>query len=449
MHDARYRELFRREASRLLDEMEGGLSAGGAPDFVSLMRRLHTLKGMGATMGASPVVMVAHAAEDLCARGQSEPTSWARETEALLAEAVDRLRIQVDRVANGEPEVGEEGYETRVRAALRTGSTFAFRLIRDMEADPLPAALGENVRSLGGAQAAIAEAFAASRRLRHVVEGPARGEVERLEAALHRVYDELVPLREVAFGAVVPALRRHVRGVGERTGKLAQLIVVGDEVRVDSSLLARLMGPLSTLVSNAVAHGVETEETRRAAGKPRAGRITVSAERVGRTLVILVDDDGAGFGVPRGAPESPQVGVDAGRGVGLLAVRQAIEEMSGALAVDSQPGAGTRVRLELPVLGDLVALTVVEIGGYLLAVRSALLFSGGARPGAPTGSLLGLHASGGAELGLADGRLLTIDRIVDEGEYLVAPPPFPLNRMPSLRGGGVAPDGRIFFLVEP
>jgi two-component system, chemotaxis family, sensor kinase CheA len=449
--DPHYRQLFFREASRRLDEMEQVLASGGGPDFVALMRGLHTLKGMAATMGAAPMVMVAHAAEDLCARGQAESGAWVEDAQALLLEGVDRLRMQVKAASEGHEPAAGDGYEQRVRAVLRTGATFAFRLVQDMEADPRPAALGESVRALGGAQAAIAEALAATRRLRQVSSGTAGAELGRVEAALRRVYDELVPLREVAFGTVVPALRRHVRGVAERTGKLAHLAVSGEDLRVDGTLLSRLMGPLSALVSNAVVHGVEDEGVRLAAGKRRAGQVTVSVERVGRSLVVRVDDDGAGFSGPDDVlpPSAAGLGPDAGRGVGLDAVRQAIEELSGSMAVDSAPGVGTRVRLELPVLGDLVALMIVEVAGHRLALRCSLL------DGRPDGRLpavpgpLGLPTSGETLLSLTDGRLLAVDRVIDEGEYLVAPPPFPLNGMSWLRGTGVAPEGHIFFVVEP
>jgi chemotaxis protein histidine kinase CheA len=336
---------------------------------------------------------------------------------------------------------------------LRTGATFAFRLVQDLEAEPLPTALGESVRALSGAQAAIADAFSSARRLRQLCPGPPAEEVARLESSLRRVYDELVPMREVAFGSVVPALRRQVRGVADRTGKLAQLIVEGDEVRVDGSLLSRLMGPLSTLISNAVVHGVEAEATRQAAGKRRAGRVTVSAERVGRTLIVVVADDGAGF---RRSPEeaaasgeAANADVDSGRGVGFEVVRQSVLELSGSLSVDSVPGVGTTVRLQLPVLADLVELAIVEVGPYRLALRRSVLDARAPAPASPSEDLLGLPNSRAVRLRLTDGRTVALDRVIDEGEYLVSPAPFPLNRMPWIRGTGVAPEGHIFFLVEP
>ena len=453
MHDPRYRQLFSREAARRLDELEDCVAAAGTPDFAGLMRGLHTLKGMAATMGAAPMVLVAHAAEDLCARGQSDPQAWGDDGQTLLLEGLDRLRAQAIAVAEGaEPPDGQR-FDERVRALLRTGATLAFRLVQDLEAEPLPTALGESVRALSGVQAAIADAFSSARRLRQLCPGPPAEEVARLESSLRRVYDELVPMREVAFGSVVPALRRQVRGVADRTGKLAQLIVEGEEVRVDGSLLSRLMGPLSTLISNAVVHGVEAEATRQAAGKRRAGRVTVSAERVGRTLIVVVADDGAGF---RRSPEeaaasgeAANADVDSGRGVGFEVVRQSVLELSGSLSVDSAPGVGTTVRLQLPVLADLVELAIVEVGPYRLALRRSVLDARAPAPASPSEDLLGLPNSRAVRLRLTDGRTVALDRVIDEGEYLVSPAPFPLNRMPWIRGTGVAPEGHIFFLVEP
>ncbi len=134
MHDPRYRQLFFREAARRLDELEDCVASVGTPDFAGLMRGLHTLKGMAATMGAAPMVVVAHAAEDLCARGQSDPQAWGDDGQTLLLEGLDRLRAQASAVAEGaEPPDGQR-FDERVRAVrlrLTDGGTVALDRVID------------------------------------------------------------------------------------------------------------------------------------------------------------------------------------------------------------------------------------------------------------------------------------------------------------------------------
>ena len=131
MDRARYLDLFVREANRLLDEVDGRLvNAAALPaEAPFLMRALHTLKGMAATMTVPEMVRVAHAAEELCERLMSGSIATSDELFALLGEGADRLRLQVRGLAEDEEPIAGEGYDARVRELLRTGGTFAFRLV--------------------------------------------------------------------------------------------------------------------------------------------------------------------------------------------------------------------------------------------------------------------------------------------------------------------------------
>lgn len=452
MDRARYLDLFLREANRLLDEVDVRLvDAAALPtEAPHLMRALHTLKGMAATMTVPEMVLVAHAAEELCERLMAGSIPPGEELFSLLGEGADRLRLQIRGLADDEEPIAGEGYDARVRELLRTGGTFAFRLVVGGEEEPVPSRLPAPDRLLAGAQGSIAEALSATRRLRSMVSGAARLEVDRVDAAVRELHEQLIVARAVRFGSIFPALRRHVRGVATRQGKAVTLSLTGDEVEVDDALLSRVLGPLTALLANAVVHGIEGEEARLEAEKPRSGRLGVHAERVGSTLVLRVEDDGAGFDVVAFEPGVSTVAAadeDAGRGVGLDAVRHAIEALAGSLVVDSSAGRGVRVRIVLPVRADLVSLHVVEVGGCVLGLRSALV-DGVAQPGGAPG-LLALVATAPLALRLTDGRIVGISALLEEGECVVSAPPFPLNRLPHIRGTSVAPDGRILLVVEP
>ncbi len=458
----RYRDLFAREARRLLDEAEGLLGSPGPRAAQERMRLLHTLKGMAATMSVHPMVAVAHAAESLSEGVLAGRLAPGDEVDVLIGEAIDRIRLHVEATARGEEPPPPDGFEARVAELLRTGGTFAFQLLRTVDDTSEPPALHHAARALGDAQGALAEVLSASRRLRalcHTAE--ARAEVDRIDATMRQLYDQLVGLRSVPFASVVPSLRRHVRAVATRQGKRATLVISGEGVEVDEALLARLTGPLSALCANAVVHGIEGLDERRRVQKAPQGRIGLTAENVGRTLVIQVDDDGAGFDTqalgrggadPRASAFAPGVSTaahpdaDAGRGMGLVGVRHAVDAMAGSLTVESRPGRGTRVRIVVPVLADLMAMYVVEVGSYVLGLRAATVDGVAEGDGAP--GVLGLTPHARVTLRLADGRTVGVDRVIEEAELLVSAPPFPLNRLPWVRGTSVAPDGRILLVVE-
>ncbi len=107
--------------------------------------------------------------------------------------------------------------------------------------------------------------------------------------------DEVVRLaRMLPFAEACQGLERAARDVARAGDKLVELVVDGGDVEIDRSVLEGLKDPLSHLVSNAVDHGVERPEVRRAAGKPEAARVRVSAALRGSQVEVVVEDDGAG-----------------------------------------------------------------------------------------------------------------------------------------------------------
>ena len=110
------------------------------------------------------------------------------------------------------------------------------------------------------------------------------------------------------------------------------------------------------LVRNAMAHGIETAETRRRAGKPVAGRIRLAARQIGSRLIIDMADDGAGIDpaagdaiFAHGFTTQPDATRLAGRGIGLDIVRRRIEEIDGLISVRSEPDKGATFTLDVPI----------------------------------------------------------------------------------------------------
>jgi two-component system, chemotaxis family, sensor kinase CheA len=160
------------------------------------------------------------------------------------------------------------------------------------------------------------------------------------------------------------------------------------------------MEPVLHLVRNAVAHGLEASEVRQRAGKPREGTITLRASTVGDAALIDVEDDGrgidvaavtararaAGVAVPEGPLEagtlldlicapglSTRETADrgSGRGVGMAAVRAAVQEVGGILTLETDPGRGTRFTLQLPLTLAITDAIIATVGDRTFAVPQA------------------------------------------------------------------------------
>ncbi|MEM9003328.1 MAG: response regulator [Cyanobacteria bacterium P01_F01_bin.86] len=186
--------------------------------------------------------------------------------------------------------------------------------------------------------------------------------------------------RMVAFSQAADRLPRAVRDISLKCGKEARLIVEGQDTLIDKMIVEHLYDPLTHLVNNAITHGIETPDTREAAGKPPEGSITVRAFYQGNQTVIYVADDGGGINtdfVKRKAIEKnliSQAEADelsdiqtydllfhpgfstrdqaddfAGRGVGMDVVRTSLAEIRGSVTIDSELGTGTSFTIRLPL----------------------------------------------------------------------------------------------------
>lgn len=334
------------------------------------------------------------------------------------------------------------------------------------------------------------------------------GEAARLLA--RRAYDALVEMRLVPFEVATQRLRRTADELARKLGKTVTLEVEGEDVRVDRSLLERLLDPLLHMVRNAIDHGVEHPEARRAARKAESGQIRVRLARRGSQLTLVVEDDGRGLdprrlkqaAIERGLltpSEAVRLGDTealhlitlpgfstveettevSGRGVGMDVVKNAVDAMAGRLRIEASAGRGTRFELAVPASVALVQAYVVRASGVPFAVPlSALLrmapmddhstsFRDGRRfwnvgseevPVWTLREVLGLAASrspagGGMALisesvrGHAIG--IEVDEVVGRREIVVRPLPAPLSGLGGYSGAAIMDDGSIVLVLDP
>jgi two-component system, chemotaxis family, sensor kinase CheA len=212
-------------------------------------------------------------------------------------------------------------------------------------------------------------------------------EIERLALELR---DTTMGARLVQIGQLFGRFRRLVHDLSRELGKDIDFVVSGEETELDKTLIERLADPLIHLIRNAVDHGIEPPDQREAAGKPRRGRIALTARHLGHEVLISISDDGGGLDRARIRERAEEQGLLApgalladselfqlimqpgfstarevtsvsGRGVGMDVVRRAIDGLRGSTDITSQPGQNTDITLRLP-------LTLAIIDGLLVRV---------------------------------------------------------------------------------
>jgi two-component system chemotaxis sensor kinase CheA len=327
---------FMAEAEEDISALEERLLAlEDAPDDAEarreVLRRAHTLKGNASCVGLQDVTAFAHAYEELLEKVDTVDASLIT---TLLA-GVDTFRRLID------------------------GGTLTSSdrdLIGRLQ-QPGARTLRIGVEKLNRMLDLVGE----------VVIARALGNMEALDQ-LHAELQELIMrARMVPVGPVFRRYARTVRDLAAANGKNARLVIVGDDVEVDTSAVEMLRDPLAHMIRNAIDHGIEPSPQRVARSKPPVGRITLEARHEAGSIVIRVSDDGAGLDsramadpeaiFEPGFSTAKEVTDLSGRGIGMDVVRRAVESLRGTIGVISREGEGTTFTIRLP-------LTLAMIDGF-------------------------------------------------------------------------------------
>ncbi len=191
---------------------------------------------------------------------------------------------------------------------------------------------------------------------------------------------------------------RLVRDLARSLKKEINLELVGEETDLDKNLVEALADPLVHLVRNAVDHGIEMPEEREAAGKPRTGRVVLSAEQEGDHILLVISDDGKGMdanilrakAVEKGMLEKDaadrlsdlecynlifapgfstktEISDVSGRGVGMDVVKTKISQLNGTVNVFSTKGQGSKVVIKVPLTLAIMPTLMVMLGNQAFA----------------------------------------------------------------------------------
>ncbi|MBF0340515.1 MAG: chemotaxis protein CheA, partial [Magnetococcales bacterium] len=254
-----------------------------------------------------------------------------------------------------------------------------------------------NVDRINGLMNQVGELVIVQSRLKQIAHSGEEFSVISLRAVVEEMGRLVTELREttkgirmVPIGSLFGRFRRVVRDLSTELGKQVRLETRGEETELDKTMVESLNDPMVHLIRNAMDHGIESVGARQQAGKPEEGTMLLSATHVGGQVLITVEDDGRGLNYPRIRAKAEENGLltpgaeisdsdlaqlifhpgfstaatvtgISGRGVGMDVVKRNIDALRGSVEVSSQPGAGCKVMLRLP-------LTLAIIDGLLLKV---------------------------------------------------------------------------------
>ncbi|QJF51179.1 chemotaxis protein CheA [Roseobacter ponti] len=219
--------------------------------------------------------------------------------------------------------------------------------------------------------------------------------LEEFQRLTRDIQDSVMMIRAQPVKSLFQRMSRIVRESSSMVDKDVRLHTEGENTEVDKTVIERLADPLTHMIRNAVDHGLETTEKRLAAGKPRQGRVNLTAAHRSGRVVIDVSDDGGGINrekvlqiaidkglVPAdvsfsdteidnllflpGFSTASVVSDLSGRGVGMDVVRTAIQALGGRITISSVPGVGTTFSISLP-------LTLAVLDGMVVQVADETL----------------------------------------------------------------------------
>ena len=332
--------------------------------------------------------------------------------------------------------------------------------------------------------------------------------VDRLHLLVKGLHDKVMQARMTPIAVITDRLPRAARDIARRRNRDVDLVITGEDIELDRAIVDELADPVLHLLRNAIDHGLEPTEERTAANKPPKGKVSIAVRRLRDRVVFELSDDGRGIDVERvkvlvverglltrdqvaalteretlmlvclpGFSTAADVTDISGRGVGMDAVRRAVEQVGGTLEIETRTGRGTSFRLSLPLTVAVVNLLLVGVGdevyglpigkvsGVVETARDRLAMSQNAPVLQFGQSVLPVHelsalleVPGDARTAALvpfvvvdgdDGRLaLAVDRLLGQQEVVLKGLSKPLDLVPGLAGVTILGNGQPVFILD-
>jgi two-component system, chemotaxis family, sensor kinase CheA len=536
MDMSQYRELFiseSREHLRSMNELIVSLEKGddARAKIDALFRNAHSIKGMAASMGYQDIAELAHKIEDLMDRVRKGVVVFGADVADLLLEGSDVLEsmvLDVEQGGTGNRDI--TGLVQKIGGYNLAEATEAAASLLPRQAEPpslsddasKPVKREKQVASRQTVRVkteildhlinTTGELLTNKHRLmnagREIGSAKLEEALMELSRLLRELYNGVINVRMMPFTAIVDRFPRMVRDLAKKSGKEVAFEIEGAEIELDRGILEELTDPIIHILRNAVDHGLETAAERLACGKPAKGRIRLSVRREKDQVIIVVEDDGRGMDPAKliasaiekglikpekgsalstreallltclpGFTTAREVTDVSGRGVGMDAVKSTMQSLAGTLAIESEPGVGSRIVLKLPLTITIINVLLAEVAGFSVAIpvtnilrtmelRRDLISTLGKQevfyledealpvvslrrvleiPPAPSDREfipLFMTEIKGHRVGLA------VDRFLGQREVFVKPLGRPLAKLNGLAGGAILGDGEVVFILD-
>ncbi len=495
----------------------------------SLLGPLHTLKGNSGMMGFTGVKDYVHRLEEVFGRARDGALALDAACLDRLLEGATALRHAVEAAAAAGRETVDLAPGKAALAALLEQATPASGAAHPPEAAPAKPAKTEAAALAPTRSSMVRVDFAKLDHLLNLVgelivhrtklnelarqiADLAPGAGPELLEAVHQVAGVSTQLQETIMDVRMLPIRhvferfpRLVRDLAHQQGKQVELVLQGEDTRVDKAVIDEIGEPLVHLIRNAVDHGIEAPSVRVARGKPAAGTLLLSAAQESSQVVITLVDDGSGIdaaavrrkALERGIVRSDEELSDreaiqliftegfstartitdvSGRGVGLDVVVQSMERLNGLIEAETIPGAGTKFTLQLPLTLAIITVLMVEVAGAVYALPSGAVVESLRFPrsevtrinGRDTlrvrdrlvpllhlAELFGAEAAGGDSayaviVGRGEKRLgLTVDRLRGQQDVVIkALDPVVAEAVVGIAGATILGDGRVVLILD-
>ncbi len=228
--------------------------------------------------------------------------------------------------------------------------------------------------------------------------------VSQLDLLVSDLQNAVMKTRMQPIGRLFQKYPRIARDLARSLGKDVELVLVGEETEIDKTMIEDLSDPLIHLIRNAVDHGVESIEDRRAVGKPEKSQVRLEARQEGDHIVLVVSDDGRGMNAERLRAKALQKGIItdeeantmderqsmnlvflpgfstkdvasdvSGRGVGMDVVKTNIQKLNGSIEIKSVLGKGSTFIISLPLTLAILPVLLVTFGDQPFAVPLSMV----------------------------------------------------------------------------
>lgn len=386
----------------------------GEPELLAgVFRTFHTIKGTCGFLGFTRLERVAHQAENVLCRLRSLELELTPQLISLILRAVDAMRVHLASIEAGgkEAETNDDELCRQLKAATDEGKPAAARPVTEPEAAQqrgqngvADSAIRVDVHLLDKLMNLVGELVLTRNQILQFTssqEGAAlNSSSQRLNLITSELQESVMKTRMQPIGVVWNKLPRLVRDVAIACGKRISLEMNGAGTELDKTIIEAIKDPITHIVRNCCDHGIEKPHLRKTRGKPIEGKLTLRAFHEGGQVIIEIADDGGGVDVEAvkakaiaagllraaqaeslserealnllfepGLSTARMVTSVSGRGVGMDVVRTNIERIGGAVEVSSQVGAGTTIRLKIPLTLAIIPGLVVALGERRSAPR--------------------------------------------------------------------------------